>query len=297
MFNICKEPLVHFLCVGALIFLLYSLFAPQIQAPDASNKIVISAGDIERLSQDWARKWNRLPSSEELEGIVEARIREEVYYREALALGLDRDDAVIRRRLMQKMEFLTNDLAVHDEPDEATLRDYLQANADDYRQPKKVSFRQIYFSRDRRGDMVRQDADKLLVALHSKPEIAQDSHALGDSFMQPNHYAQQSPAEVARVFGDDFVTQLLAAEVGSWQGPIISVYGLHLLRIDAIKAAQLPALEEVIDDVRRDWLFARRQQANKNIYQRLRSRYQIRDDQGGTISDTVATTVTEKTAS
>jgi len=297
MASIHKEPLVHFLCIGALIFLLYSLFSPQIQGPDASNEIVISAGDIERLSQDWARKWNRSPSSEKLEDLVEARIHEEVYYREALALGLDRDDAILRRRLMQKMEFLTNDLSVLEEPDEATLRDYLHANADDYRQPTRASFRQIYFSRDRRGDMALQDADKLLAALHSKPVIAQDSHALGDPFMHPDRYEHQSPDEVARVFGGDFAAQLFATEVGSWQGPIVSGYGLHLLRIDEMKAAQLPELEDVIDDVRRDWLFAQRQRANKNIYQRLRSRYQIRVDQGGTLSDTVATTVTEKTAS
>jgi hypothetical protein len=289
MANILKEPLVHFLCIGVLIFLLYSVVAPKDLVSGAGNEIVVSVEDVDRLSQDWSRKWNRLPSPEELEALVEARIREEVYCREALAMGLDRDDTVVRRRLMQKMEFLSNDLAAQDNPDDVTLRDYFLANADVYRQPAQVSFQHIYFSRDRRGNKVQQDAEALLAALNSKPDTALDSQALGDPFMHPAHFEQQSPAKVARVFGGDFATQLFKAEAGSWQGPFVSGYGLHLLRIEEKSAAQLPELVTVIDDVRRDWMFAQRKQANELIYQRLKSRYQIRVDQGGSLSNAVAT--------
>ena len=296
MAKVLKEPLMHFICIGVLIFLLYSMVAPKGQESYVGNEIVVSVEDVERLRQDWSRKWNRLPGPEELKALVDARVREEVYYREALAMGLDRDDTVVRRRLMQKMEFLSNDLAAQNNPDDVTLSDYFLANAEVYRQPAQVSFQHVYFSRDRLGSKAQQDAEALLDALNSKPDIAEGIQSLGDPFMHPAHFEQQSPAKVARVFGEDFATQLFKAEVGSWQGPVVSGYGLHLLYIEGKSAAQLPKMATVIDEVRRDWMFAQRKQANELIYRRFKSRYKIRVEQGGNLSNTVAT-ATERSAS
>lgn len=295
MTRILKEPLLHFLCIGALIFVLYALVASKDIEPDAGNEIVLADEDLERLSQDWRRKWNRLPSSEELESLVDAWIRDEVYYREALAMGLDREDTVVRRRLIQKMEFLSNDLADRNNPEDADLRDYFQTNADAYRQPEQVSFQHIYLSRDLRGSKIQQDAENLLATLNSQPEIVRGSQTVGDPFMHPSHLEMQSPDKVARVFGNDFAARLFRVERGSWQGPIPSGYGLHLVRIEDKIAARLPELSTVIDDVRRDWMFAQRKQANEQVYQRLRSRYRIRDGQGGNISQ--VTTDDERSAS
>ena len=158
------------------------------------------------------------------------------------------------------------------------------------------SFQHIYLSRDLRGSKVQQDAEALLATLNSKADSALVSQALGDPFLHPTHFEHQSPDSVARVFGGDFATQLFKVETDSWQGPFLSGYGLHLLRIEKKVAAQLPDLETVIDDVRRDWVFAQRKQANEQLYQRLKSRYQIRDGQGGSFSKT-DTTAVERSAS
>ena len=139
-----KEPLVHFLLIGALIFGAYSLTNEEGPSRDG-NRIVVSAGDIERLSANWSKKWNRSPTEAELNGLIESYIKEEVYYREALALGLDQDDTVLRRRLMQKMEFLSNDLADLNSPDETTLNDYLIEHKDKYELPARISFTHVFF--------------------------------------------------------------------------------------------------------------------------------------------------------
>jgi hypothetical protein len=146
----CKEPLLHFLVIGALIFVVFSI-ANKEEAAVSGNKIVVSSVEIERLSYNWSRKWNRPPTETELQGLIESYIKEEVYYREALTLGLDQNDTILRRRLMQKMEFLSNDLAELNQPDETELNEYFVDNQDKYDLPARISFTHIYFSMDRRG--------------------------------------------------------------------------------------------------------------------------------------------------
>ena len=156
-----NEPLLHFLVIGALVFIVFSVVNNEEISLDG-KKIVVSAGDIERLNANWSKKWNRLPTEGELEGLVDSYIREEVYYREALALGLDQDDTILRRRLMQKMEFLSNDLAELNTPDQAALNAYFLEHKDKYELPARVSFTHIYFSFDKRSMRVLQDAENIL---------------------------------------------------------------------------------------------------------------------------------------
>lgn len=269
-----KEPLVHFLVIGALIFVVFSVVNTEESTMDG-NRIVVSAGDIERLSGNWSRKWNRPPSETELQGLVDSYIREEVYYREALALGLDQDDTVLRRRLMQKMEFLSNDLADLNNPDEVALNDYFLKNKDKYELPARISFSHIYFSFDKHGNRILAKAGKVLDELRASAGSLDSAPEKGDSFMLQYDFTLETPFEVARLFGQDFAEKLFQTETDSWQGPIESGYGLHLVRTTEKVEARMPELSSAIDNVRRDYMFEQRQKTNKAIYERFRERYEI----------------------
>ena len=196
-----KEPLLHFIFIGALVFLLFFMINKD-ESDFDDNKIVVSIADIERLSDNWSKRWNRPPTEAELRGLVEAYIREEVYYREALALGLDQDDTILRRRLMQKMEFLSNDLAELNTPDESALNKYFIDNQENYKLPSRVSFTHIYFSLDKRGAKAFEDAKNVLSELNvlRAPER-------GDSFLFQYDFDQETPFEVERLFGSSYLNQ------------------------------------------------------------------------------------------
>jgi peptidyl-prolyl cis-trans isomerase C len=206
--------------------------------------------------------------------LIESQIREEVLYREALAMGLDQQDTVVRRRLAQKLEFITADLAAQAEPGETELSDYLAAHADQFEVPGRISFVQIYLNADKRGAQVEQDAERLLDEL-AQPESSIDMMAAGDSFMFGQQHEQLSEQGVARLFGATFAAKLFALPVGDWQGPVPSGYGLHLVRIDHKMAPRQPELDTVRDKVRNEWLAQQRRTLDEAFYKSLRQRYEI----------------------
>jgi hypothetical protein len=269
MKKIYKEPLLHFLIIGALIFVLFSILNKE-ESVVSGNRIVVTTAEIERLSNNWSKKWNRPPTETELNGLVESYIKEEVYYREALALGLDQNDTILRRRLMQKMEFLSNDLAELNTPDEPELNQFFLDNQDKYEIPPRISFAHIYFSMDKRGEKALEDAESALSGLN-----ALGAPELGDTFMLQYDFAQETPSEVARLFGKDFAEHLFTLKTNTWQGPIESGYGVHLVRISEKIDSRIPELAAVIDNVRNDWMFEQRQKTNREIYERLKERYEI----------------------
>ncbi len=264
-----KEPLLHFLTIGAMIFVLFSIVNKE-EAAVSGNKIVVSSAEIERLSDNWSKNWNRPPTETELKGLVESYIKEEVYYREALALGLDQNDTILRRRLMQKMEFLSNDLAELNQPDESALNKYFLDNEDKYELPPRVSFTHIYFSLDKRGAKVVEDAKSVLTGLNAlrAPE-------LGDTFMMQYDFVQETPFEVERLFGKGFTEELFTLETNTWQGPIRSGYGFHLVRISEKIESSIPKLALVIDKVRTDLMFEQKKMMNEEIYKKFKERYEI----------------------
>ena len=264
-----KEPLLHFLVIGVVIFAVFSI-ANKEEAAVGGNKIVVSSAETERLSDAWSKRMNRPPTEIELQGLIEAFIKEEVYYREALALGLDQDDTIIRRRLMQKMEFLSNDLAELDQPDESALNKYFLENQEKYRLPAQISFTHIYFSIDKRGARALADS-KLVLAELNVPRAPER----GDSFMMEYDFVKETPSEVARSFGSGFAEQLFTLETNTWQGPVASGYGFHLVRISEKIDARMPELASVIDKVRTDFMFEQRQKINKEIYEKFKARYEI----------------------
>lgn len=269
-----REPLVHFLGIGALLFGVFALVNDEASSV-AANRIEITASDVERLREVWTRQWNRPPTETELEGLINSHIREEVLYREGLALGLDQNDTIIRRRLAQKMEFLAEDLADQVEPTDEELKRYFDRNQDQYRHPTRFSFTHVYFSVDRRGDSAEHDARRLLVHLQTTDATPLRASGQGDRFMLQYDFVRKTEQEVAKLFGRHFAERLLAVQVGSWQGPIESGYGLHLVRIHDKVEPRLPELNEVRDRIQSDLVSERRRDTNEQVYQRLKARYEI----------------------
>ena len=259
-----RNPLLQFTAIGAVLFFAYG-FIHDTRTGDA-NRIEVTAADIERIRELWAMQWRRPPTEAELQGLVDAHIREEVLYREALAMGLDKGDTVIRRRLAQRVEFLAEDLATRVEPTREELQRHFEAHLDRYMLPARASFSHIYFSIDRRGDQAESDA---------RAALAHPDAARGDPFMLQSDFPSRTQQEVGALFGNEFATALFALEPGDWRGPVASSYGMHLVRVRERSEGRKPELSEVRDRVRNDLLDQRRREADEALVDALEARYEI----------------------
>jgi PPIC-type PPIASE domain len=268
--RLLKEPLLHFLVLGAALFGLFGLVSNKDGEQVAT--IVVSAARIENLANGFARTWQRPPSAEELRGLIDDHIRDEVFYREGKALGLDRDDIVIRRRLRQKLEFVAEDMGGAD-PSDDELAAYLTSNAERFRTEDRLTFSHVYLSAARR-DALRRDAESVAAKLANETEET-DAAALGDHFLLGEEFRAVPRSDVARTFGERFSEQIFGLEQGRWQGPIASSYGLHFVRVSERTQGGLPPLDAVRPAVRREWMNARRLEAEANLYRTLRARYRI----------------------
>jgi len=272
---IVRAPLLHFLLLGGLIFWAWSLGRPGASAVyrEPAREIVVSAERIAALREGWLRKRQRPPTEEEIRGLIESLVREEILSREAIALGLDRDDTIVRRRLAQKMDNMVRELLTPSDPADEELEGFLRENPDRYRRPARISFRQVYFSPDRRGESTKTDAKAALRTLIEDP--AADPGKLGDAVMLPAVLELEPADLIERRFGPDFVPAIAALPTGEWAGPIASAFGLHLVRVSEMKPAELPALALIRAVVARDYGVERRESANRELYKRLREEYRI----------------------
>ena len=268
--KLLKEPLVHFLLLGGFLFLLYGWVGDDERAPD---EIVVTQAKIDHLIEIWMRTRQRPPTTQELKGLIDDYVIEEILYREAKALNLDEDDTIIRRRLRQKMEFIAEDLAAIKEPTEEDLRAYLESNPDQFRLDASISFEHIFYNEDKRGESVASDAAADLDAL--KTGMVGDVSALGDGIPLPYQFEASSTREIASMFGPDFANELLTLPVDEWTGPVPSGYGLHLVRITDLQAGRDPELDEVRAFVEREWSAERRQQVKENFYDSFLERYTV----------------------
>lgn len=264
-----REPLLHFLVLGVAIFVVYGALPKRVD--DDPAKIVITQGQIEAIIIGFARTWQRPPTADELQYLIRDRVREEVYYREALALGLDKDDTIVRRRLRQKLEFLTEDTAAQTLPTEDDLAAFLTANAEQFRTRRRWNFSHVYLNPQKHGASLGDDALQLLARLGRGVDIS----AEGDPFLLGHDFANMPAEEVAKLFGDKFAKQLDGLASGKWQGPIESGYGVHLVYVDKITDGRMPALGEVRDAVVREWAEARRRQANEKRYEAMLRGYVV----------------------
>lgn len=273
--RIFREPLLHFFVLGALLFALFSWTSDDgMRAPD---EIVIDAALVASFRSQFERVWQRPPTPEELSGVVENWIREEVFYREGMALGLDRDDPILRRRVAQKMEFISEDLA-DTPPTDDELRGFFADNAADYRLDSRFSFRQLYFNPDVRGTSLEAAVAAALDAL-ARGQVPES-----DATLLPAELGDASLSEVRRVFGDRFAEALAALPAGDWAGPLVSGYGVHLVRIENRQEARQPALDEVRADVERDFRSSRRREQKEALFEALRQRYTVTFEDGVTLA-------------
>ncbi|KPK54220.1 MAG: hypothetical protein AMS22_06170 [Thiotrichales bacterium SG8_50] len=266
-----KEPLVHFLVLGALVFALYSYIGPDAPADD---EIVVSRGQQEHLVTAFTRTWQRPPTQAEFTGIVDDWIREEIAYREGQRLGLDSNDTIIRRRLRQKLEVLADEIVSMAEPGEEMLQEYLEDNIENYTLEPVYTLRQVFFNVDERGAAADQDAEQALLLLETDSVLTNPEN-LGDRLSLAHRQVRKTESELAALFGRDFAGNLVDLEAGKWQGPVLSGYGLHLVLVEEFVPGRPLTLEEAERDVRRDWDNQQRVKAIDTLYEEFRKDYTI----------------------
>ena len=269
--RLLREPLLQFLALGAMLFALYGLAGKR--SAEAPEKIVVSASRVANLGDGFARTWRRLPNEQELQGLIEDYIRDEVFYREGRAAGLDRDDVIIRRRVRQKMEFLADDMSVP-EPSDEQLAAYLASNPERFRAEDQLTFHQVFLSATRRANTIDSDS-KQIASILARADGAVDATVLGDPFLLGEEFRNVSPSKVTSIFGESFAKQISVMEKGRWQGPISSGFGQHFVFISEWVSGNLPPLDAVRPVVHREWANARRLEAEQKLYASLRNRYEI----------------------
>lgn len=262
--TILREPLVHFLLIGVALFALYGAVAPG----GDSNRVVVSQARVDDMARQYQALWGRPPSPTELRGLVDTYVHDEIIFREGQALGLDRDDAVIKRRVRQKYDLMDEETGDRAAPSEADLDNWLKAHPQMFMVPAVVSFDQVYFDPDVTTPAAVAAAKAALIKGGS-------AAGLGQATMLPARVNDTPLDQVARDFGSDFAQQIAVLPVGAWNGPLVSGLGVHLVRVSARVAPRLPALDEVRAAVTREWENDRRMRASAASYRKLLGDYDV----------------------
>jgi PPIC-type PPIASE domain len=270
MRRLLREPLLHFLILGAALFTAYGLINGR---GDGKDSIIVTAAQIDHLATGFTRSWRRPPTADELQDLVSNYVREEIYYREAKQLALDRDDPIIRRRLQQKLEFVLEDATERKEPSDADLSAFLSAHPERFRVGRTVTFTQIYFDPANHAD-AENTATELLGQLNAQG-TGQNTSTLGDRFVLGAAFDALPVSEIAKLFGQVFAEGIAKLDAGTWEGPIKSGYGTHLVLVQERTSGRVPGLDEVREKVSRDWKETQRVSANEAAYRRLLSRYSV----------------------
>jgi hypothetical protein len=268
MKRLLREPLLHFLLLGAVLFWAYGWIAGT---ASGEREIVVDQRQLDALIATFAKTWQRPPTAEEMHNLIDAQVRDEIMYREGLALGLDRDDVVIRQRIAQKMQFLVEDSPAR-APNDTELQRFLDAHSADYGIEPRYSLRQIFFDPALRGERTAAQVAKVAGQLRRQPGKAD---SFGDPTQLPLHFEDTSLGELQQILGTQFTRNLAGAQTGAWLGPWESGYGLHLVRIDAVEPGRAAHLDEVRERVVRDWTVQQILEARERAYQDLRQRYRV----------------------
>ena len=262
---VMREPLLHFLLAGAGLFLLFGYAVGPDKADN--DEIVVSSGQIEHLTTIFVKTWQRAPTDQELRGLIDSFILEEVLYREATAIGLDQDDTIIRRRLKQKMEFLVDDFSAAD-PSDVDLQKFLDDDPERFRTDARISFEHVYLV-----DAESNSIDAMLAALQNGETL--DPNMSVASGLLPRRFDDASANTISGQFGENFKNLVFALDVGDWTGPVESPFGTHLIKISEIVEGRVPMLDEIRDVVQREWLVDRRDVAQQAVFDSLRDKYTI----------------------
>ena len=270
-----REPLVHFLMLGIALFGVYAHMQRGRGSVEASRQIALTVDDLRVMDSYFESQWHRAPTPAEFQAMVEDKVREEVLYREGLAMGLDKDDTIVKRRMAQKVQFLAEDVAAAHGPSTAELKAWFEKNSGKFALPSRISFRHLYFSPDKRGKNVQDDAKKALAKMAGQPENTKQGASLADPFMFQDYYGDRTPEALAKEFGPQFAVAVEKLEPRSWQGPVESGYGWHLVFVDSVIPGRIPAFEEIEPDVKTAWLGKQKQEAWQKAYAGMRAKYTL----------------------
>ena len=270
-----REPLLHFLLLGLLLFGIYAYLNRGRLGVESSRQIALSLDELRQMDLYFESQWHRPPTPQEFQAMVEDKVREEVLYREGLAMGLDKDDTIVKRRMAQKMQFLAEDVAAAHVPSMEELKAWFDKNNKKFALPSRYSFRHLYFSPDKRGKNAQEDAAKALAKIAGQPEDSKLAMSLADQFMFQDYYGDRTPEALAKEFGPQFAVAVEKLKHGSWQGPIESGYGWHLVFVDTVIPGRIPAFEEIEPDVKTAWLGEQKQQGWQKAYAEMRAKYTV----------------------
>jgi peptidyl-prolyl cis-trans isomerase C len=269
-----KEPLLQFLLIGAAIYGAYALYGPPQGDMDA-RKVIVDNNRIETIISQWNGRWKRPPTRQELDGIINAYVREEILYRKAVEIGLNEDDPITRRRLAQKLEFLTKNIALLRKPEESELEQYFADNIDLFRAPVLITFSHAFLDPDVRDKTTLEDAEKLLENLQAEGEPDVNSPTLGDRFMLENRYTQVSELDIRRSFGGGFADSVMQLDAGKWHGPVLSGFGVHLVYVHEIIDTPAPKFADVRKKVLASWQEKQQSEFNRDFYENLKASYEV----------------------
>lgn len=273
LWRFLREPLLHFCLIGSLIFLVFDVITGTQETAD--DVIVVSSERVSQLRSQFEATWKRSPTNEELDNLIEWHVREEVYYRGALSLGLDRNDAVVRRRMYQKMEFLIDTGSYLEEPTPGELEAYFAANDQTYRRSFRLAIEQIYLGEKADPEKVAHS----LAALNSDQDA--DRGPLGERTFLPRRVELSTAEVVDGIFGQGFFEKLAELPQGIWVGPVVSAFGVHLVHIFDRLLERTPQLSEVRNIVQKDWREARAIDVRENDYAQRRSRFVVEIERDG----------------
>jgi peptidyl-prolyl cis-trans isomerase C len=270
-----REPLLHFLLLGVALFVVSGYVHRGRSGVESSREVALTLDDLQQLDIYFESQWRRPPTPEEFNHLVENKVQEEVLYREALAMGLDKDDTIVKRRMVQKMQFLAEDVGAAHEPATAELKIWYEKNGEKFALPARATFRHVYFSFDRRGQRAHDDAVEALAKIAGQPEDSKLAASLADGFMFQDYYGDRASEQLAKEFGPTFAQGLFQLKPGSWQGPVESGYGWHLVWIESVTPGRIPAFEEVEPDVKTAWLADQKNEAWRKAYESMRAKYTV----------------------
>jgi parvulin-like peptidyl-prolyl isomerase len=274
--KLLREPLLHFIAGGAILFAGYAWMNSVQSNPSGLEPVRIGEGEVRWLQETWANQWFRAPSTQELQGLIADLVTEELLAREAKAMGLDDNDTIVRRRLAQKLKFLVEDTAHLVEPTEKELRQFYAVNANRFRTGARVSFTQIFFSSERHKDPM--SAAKAALAELQSTDRSNSAGAIGDRLLVDAQFDAADEQTVANVFGPDFAREVFTLHPSVWSGPVKSGYGVHLVLVTDLTAAKQRPFEVVRDEVLKEWRRERERTANREYIARLREKYGVRFD-------------------
>lgn len=271
-----RDPVFHFLIAGSIVYAVAFVLSDPVETAEGDDtKIIVSIGEQTWLKSQWESRWQRPPTEQELNGLISQYVRETVLYREAIALGLDKDDVVIRRRLGQKLEFLSQDLLEPQAPSKDDLKEYFESNKDRYKRDDQITITQLFFDPDARGNATLDDAREALETLVTLPMDSADVTGFGDPIQLQAYHPSNTLSELARLFGIGFAEPLFTLEPGRWHGPVLSGYGTHLVYVHDIWIAPDPVFEDVAGRVAEDWVSDKRAELNEKFVEALLEKYTV----------------------